>query len=177
MMYSTYTKSWNNYTYMRWCHCFHFDQVEKQAEPRLSTNGVHAAAVKWWTHFTPFSHITSMCFLQNSPKWSNSEVLVSVPITVFWSNSKFHPNLKCSSLKFAQPITKKFCKRHEHYTVVTCANFVVIGRVHFKTSTANYGRISNSIKVLLVWRVPGVRMFTQQRSFTWYIPYIIGRWK
>ena len=49
--------------------------------------------------------------------------LAPVPLTVFRSNSKFDPNLECSSLKCAQPITTKFCSRHDSYTVVTCAKF------------------------------------------------------
>ena len=45
------------------------------------------------------------------------------PLTVFRSNSKFDQNVECSSLKYAQPITTKFCTSHESYTVVTCAKY------------------------------------------------------
>ena len=41
----------------------------------------------------------------------------------FLSNSKFDQNLECSSLKFAQLITKKFSTCHDSYTVVMCAEF------------------------------------------------------
>ena len=36
---------------------------------------------------------------------------------------EFDQNLECSSLKHAQPLTTKFCTRHDSYTVVTCAEF------------------------------------------------------
>ena len=43
-------------------------------------------------------------------------------------NLKFDQILECSVLEYAQPITTKFCTRHDSYTVVTCAkNLVVIG--------------------------------------------------
>ena len=44
-----------------------------------------------------------------------------VPLTLFRSNSKFDQNVECSSLKYASPITTKFCTRHDSNTVVTCA--------------------------------------------------------
>ena len=43
-----------------------------------------------------------------------------VPLTVFRSNSKLG---KIYSLKCAQPITTKFCTRHDSNTVVECAKF------------------------------------------------------
>ena len=46
-----------------------------------------------------------------------------VPLTIFRSNSKFDQNLECFSLKYSQPITTKFCTRHDSYTVVPCAKF------------------------------------------------------
>ena len=36
---------------------------------------------------------------------------------------KFDLNLQCSGLKCTQPITRKFCTRHDNLTVVTCAKF------------------------------------------------------
>ena len=38
-----------------------------------------------------------------------------IPLTVFRSNSKFNQNLECSSLKFDQSITTKFCTRQDSY--------------------------------------------------------------
>ena len=55
-----------------------------------------------------------------------------VPLTVFRSNSKFNKNLECSSLKYVQLITTKFCTCHNRVTVMTCTKFHVIGRVYFK---------------------------------------------
>ena len=47
-----------------------------------------------------------------------------VPLPIFRSNSKFDQNLECFSLKnFSQPITTKFCTRHDSHTVVPCAKF------------------------------------------------------
>ena len=48
-----------------------------------------------------------------------------VPLTVFRSNLEFDQNLECSRLKYAQPITRKFCTHHDsyRYTVETCAKF------------------------------------------------------
>ena len=46
-----------------------------------------------------------------------------VPLSVFRWNSKFDQNLECSTFKYAQLITTKFC---------TWQNFVVLGRVYFK---------------------------------------------
>ena len=59
-----------------------------------------------------------------SSQFSGNEVLVPVPLMVFRSNSKFDKNLECYSLKYGQPITKKFCTRHDSVTVVTCAKFL-----------------------------------------------------
>ena len=50
--------------------------------------------------------------------------LAPVPLTIFRSNSKFDQNWERSSLKYDQPITTKFCTRHDSYTVVTCAKFL-----------------------------------------------------
>ena len=60
-------------------------------------------------------------------------VLAPVPLTVLRSNSKFDQNLKCSSLKCTEPITTRFCTRHDSYTVAwRVHNFVVIGWVHIE---------------------------------------------
>ena len=58
--------------------------------------------------------------------------LVPVPLTLFRSKSKFDQNLKCSILRYAEPITTIFYTRHDRYTVVTCADFVVIDWEYFK---------------------------------------------
>ena len=50
-------------------------------------------------------------------------ILAPVPLTVFRLNSKFDKNLECANWKYAQPIARKFCTRHDSYTVVTCAKF------------------------------------------------------
>ena len=47
--------------------------------------------------------------------------LAPVSPTIFRSNSKFDQNWERSSLKYAQPITTKFCSRHDSVTVVMCA--------------------------------------------------------
>ena len=49
--------------------------------------------------------------------------LAPVPLTIFRSNLNFDQNLECSSLKYALPITTKFCTRHDSVTAVTCAQF------------------------------------------------------
>ena len=59
-------------------------------------------------------------------------ILAPIPLTVFQLNMKFDQNLECFSLKYDQPITAKFCTRHDSYTVVTCVKFRVISWVHFK---------------------------------------------
>ena len=46
-----------------------------------------------------------------------------IPLRVFRSNSKFHQNMRRSSLKYVQSITAKFCTRHQSYTVVMCTKF------------------------------------------------------
>ena len=47
-----------------------------------------------------------------------------VPLSIFWSNSKFDENSKHSSVKYTQPITTIFCTRHDSVTVVTCAKYL-----------------------------------------------------
>ena len=62
--------------------------------------------------------------LVHAVAWSNESLdLAPVPLTIFQSNSKFNQNEESSSLKHAQPITTKFCTRHDSYTVVKCSKF------------------------------------------------------
>ena len=49
--------------------------------------------------------------------------LAPILLTLFRSNSKFNQNLQCSGFKYSQPITMKFCTRHDSFTVVTCAKY------------------------------------------------------
>ena len=51
------------------------------------------------------------------------EDLAPVPLAVLWSNSKFDQKLSCSGVKYNQPITTKFCTRHDNVTFVTYAKF------------------------------------------------------
>ena len=60
-----------------------------------------------------------------------------VPLTVFRSNSRFDQNLECSSLYYAQSITKNFCTRHDSYTVVTCAKFLCGGIISIRLWITN----------------------------------------
>ena len=46
-----------------------------------------------------------------------------VPLSIFWSNTKFDENSKHSSAKYTRPITTIFCTRHDSVTVVTCAKY------------------------------------------------------
>ena len=41
-------------------------------------------------------------------------------------------NLQCLGLKSAQPITTKFCTRHDSIAVVTCAQFCCDGRIWYE---------------------------------------------
>ena len=79
-----------------------------------------------------------------------------VPLTVSRSNLKFDKNLECSRLKFEQPITPKFCTRHESYTVVTCAKFLCDWKSTFQTRALEIlVEIWNLIEISLVGRAPG----------------------
>ena len=50
-------------------------------------------------------------------------------IVCHFPSSEIAQNLECSGIRYSQPITLKFCTRHDSYIVVTCVqNFVVIGR-------------------------------------------------
>ena len=66
--------------------------------------------------------VIAHCTIVNNLE-QRTHVLAPVPLTVLRSNSKFDQNLECSNLWYVQPITKKFCTRHDSYTVVTCAKF------------------------------------------------------
>ena len=46
-----------------------------------------------------------------------------VPLSIFWSNSKFDENSKRSSFEYTRPITTIFCTRHDSDNVVTCAKY------------------------------------------------------
>ena len=74
------------------------------------------------------------------------QVRASVPLTLLRSNSKLDKNLECSSLKYDQPITAKFCTCHDSYTVEYILTL----------STENFGWISNLIEILLVGWAPVV---------------------
>ena len=71
-----------------------------------------------------------------------ASTLAPIPLTAFWSNSKFDENLESCSLKHAQPITTKFVC----VTVVTCKIFLWSVQHIFTQSTSNFGLISNSIE-------------------------------
>ena len=58
----------------------------------------------------------------------SASVQAPIPLTVFWSNSKFNQHLECSSLKHVQLITMTFCTCHDNYV----CKISLIGRVHFK---------------------------------------------
>ena len=75
---------------------------------------------------------------------SNSpEDQAAVPLTTFWSNSKFDQNLECSSLKYAQPITTIFCTCHHSHDVCKMSLWLVA--LILNQSTASFGRM-NSIE-------------------------------
>ena len=59
-----------------------------------------------------------------------------VPLSIFWSNSKFNENSKHSSVKYMRPITTIFCTRHDSVTVVQ--NIVVIGGVYSKLERSEF---------------------------------------
>ena len=83
--------------------------------------------------------------------------LVPVPLMVFWSNLKFDKNSQCSGLKCAQPITMKFCTRHNSVTIVKCAKFLLwLVEYVMNKSITKFNWISNSIKILVVGRAPGL---------------------
>ena len=70
-----------------------------------------------------------------------------VPVTGFRSNSKFDKNLKCSSLKSAQPITTNL------YTLMSLSlrvqNIIVVNRICFDPEYCKFHGISNSIEIFL----------------------------
>ena len=72
------------------------------------------------------------------------------PQTVFRWNSKVDQNMERSGLTYVQPITTKFCTRHDSHTVVACTNFLWSVEQIISQSTANFGQISNSIEISLV---------------------------
>ena len=84
--------------------------------------------------------------------FSSTRHQAPVPLTIFRSNSKFDEKLECSSLKYAKLIITKFCTRHD--SVVCNISLWLVGYI-LNYSTANFGRISNSIEISLVGRPPG----------------------
>ena len=68
-----------------------------------------------WSH--PYA--ASVILLLSDQTWG----LAPVPVTIFWSNSKFDQNMQCSGLKYTPLVAMQFCTRHDSYTVVTCAKF------------------------------------------------------
>ena len=67
--------------------------------------------------------------------------------------------MESSSLKYAQPITTKFCtSRHLHCRDV-CKISLWLVELILNQSTANFGRISNSIEISSVGRAPGPLLF------------------
>ena len=85
--------------------------------------------------------------------WSSGKDLAPVPQTIFRSNSKLHQNLKCYGLKYSIPITTKFRTRHNIVNFV-CKISLRSVKYILNQSTGNFGRISNAIEILLVWRSP-----------------------
>ena len=67
--------------------------------------------------------IMGVSFSKGPLKLTPDGFLASVPLSIFRLNSKLDQNLKCSSLKYTQPITTKFFTPHESVTVVMCAKF------------------------------------------------------
>ena len=68
---------------------------------------------------------------------------------------EFYKNFESSSLKYAEPITTEFCTRHGNFTVVVCKILWWSVEYILNQSTANFGRISNSIEISLVGRAQG----------------------
>ena len=106
------------------------------------------------------SLLTHICVTR--PQWvkgmshrSVNRHLALVPLTVFRSDSKFNKNLECFSLKYAQPMTKKFCTCHNSYTLKTCAAFLCYWSSIFQTRARQIlNEIFNSIEISLVAGVP-----------------------
>ena len=83
-----------------------------------------------------------------------------VLLTVFRLNLKFNQNLECSSLKYVQPITTKFCTCHDSITVIMCAKFPFDRLSTFYTRAQQIlveFRIWSKYIVSLVGWVPGQR--------------------
>ena len=95
----------------------------------------------------------------------------------------------CNALvQFIRPITTKFCTRHNSNTCCDVCKILLWSVCHFLNhSNANFDRISNSIKTLLVGWEPGVVVtkalsgkFFSFATSTWYFPWItflIVSWK
>ena len=82
--------------------------------------------------------------------------LTPVPLTVFRSNSKLDQNFESSSLKYTEPITKKILhtSRQLHCRDVCKIPMWSVEYI-LNQNTAYFGRISNSIEISSVGRVPG----------------------
>ena len=83
--------------------------------------------------------------------------LAAVPLTVFRSNPKFDHILECSNLKYVQPITTKFCTRHNSYV---CKISLWSAGYILNQSTSNVGFISNSIGISIVGRSPDSHVYS-----------------
>ena len=99
----------------------------------------HRKVILFWLYICKMIRmILYEIWLFGSVTWQTA-ILAPIPLTVFRSNSKFGQILEHSGLKFAQPITMKFCTHHDSYTVVTCAKFhcdrpIYFEQEHYKVS-------------------------------------------
>ena len=90
----------------------------------IANNGYSIKGVPWvlpwflWHH--PIDIFFVFSYKDQKIVQKESTEQAPIPLRAFQSNSKFNKNL-CCSLKYAQPIAKKFCTRHG--SVVMCAKF------------------------------------------------------